>query len=69
MSYICLFKGVRSSGKVVYFTAPAPFIILTILLVRGLTLPGCLKGLRFYLEPDFTRLNDTQVHFHSLSKK
>jgi hypothetical protein len=40
MLYFSLFKGVKSSGKVVWVTALAPYIILTILLIRGLFLPG-----------------------------
>lgn len=40
MLYFSLFKGVKSSGKVVWFTATAPYAILTILLIRGLFLPG-----------------------------
>ena len=34
--YISLFKGVKSSGKVVWITATMPYVVLTILLVRWL---------------------------------
>ena len=40
MLYFSLFKGVKSSGKVVWITALAPYVILTIFLIRGLFLPG-----------------------------
>uniref|UniRef100_A0A8C5ZCZ9 Transporter n=1 Tax=Marmota marmota marmota TaxID=9994 RepID=A0A8C5ZCZ9_MARMA len=46
---------------VVYFTATFPFAMLLVLLVRGLTLPGAGEGIKFYLYPDITRLEDPQV--------
>uniref|UniRef100_A0A2K6KJ52 Transporter n=1 Tax=Rhinopithecus bieti TaxID=61621 RepID=A0A2K6KJ52_RHIBE len=59
--FFCIWKGVRSTGKVVYFTATFPFAMLLVLLVRGLTLPGAGAGIKFYLYPDITRLEDPQV--------
>ncbi|KAL7401459.1 hypothetical protein ABVT39_028367 [Epinephelus coioides] len=59
--YFCVWKGVRSTGKVVYFTAIFPYVMLVVLLIRGLTLPGALQGVVFYLLPEPSRLADPQV--------
>ncbi|XP_033755382.1 sodium- and chloride-dependent taurine transporter-like isoform X2 [Pecten maximus] len=59
--YFCVWRGVKWSGKVVYFTAVFPYVVLTCLLVRGLTLDGAVDGIIYFLIPDFNRLADVQV--------
>lgn len=44
-----------------YFTATFPFFMLLVLVVRGMTLPGAIHGIKHYLYPDPTRLADPQV--------
>lgn len=61
--FLCLCRGIRSIGKVVYFTATAPYIFFTILLIRGLTLPGAIEGIKFYLVPDFSKLANFNVGY------
>ena len=50
--FICIRKGIKSSGKVVYVTATLPYVILIVLFVRGVTLEGAGEGLKYYLTPD-----------------
>ncbi len=45
----------------VYFTAIFPYVILLILGIRGWLLEGAAEGIKFYIYPDFNRLNDLNV--------
>ena len=59
--YFCVWKGVKSSGKVVYFTACFPYVMIFCLVINGLNLPGAFTGLLFYVKPDFSKLVDSQI--------
>lgn len=58
---LCLIKGIKTSGKIAYFTSLFPYVVLIVLAGRGLSLPGAGDGLHYYLTPDWTRLSDPTV--------
>ncbi|XP_036433771.1 LOW QUALITY PROTEIN: inactive sodium-dependent neutral amino acid transporter B(0)AT3 [Colossoma macropomum] len=59
--YICFIRGIETIGKAVYVTATFPYLVLTIFLVRALTLPGATDGLVYLFTPDWQVLLNPQV--------
>ncbi|OWF43949.1 sodium- and chloride-dependent glycine transporter 2-like [Mizuhopecten yessoensis] len=65
ITFLCIVKGVRSVGKVVYVSAALPYLLLTVILIRSLTLEGSLDGIMYFIEPDFKKLGNFQVWFEA----
>ena len=52
--YAGIQKGIERASKIMM---PILFILLLILMIRGLTLEGSDKGIKFLLHPDWTKIN------------
>nr|XP_043908486.1 sodium-dependent neutral amino acid transporter B(0)AT1-like [Solea senegalensis] len=59
--YICFIRGIKSIGKAVYVTSTFPYLVLTIFLIRALTLPGATDGLSYLFSPDWEILKNPRV--------
>jgi len=51
-------KGIERWSKILM---PLLFVLLLALIIRGITLPGAIKGVRFYLSPDFSKITGESV--------
>uniref|UniRef100_W5M1P1 Transporter n=1 Tax=Lepisosteus oculatus TaxID=7918 RepID=W5M1P1_LEPOC len=54
--YLCIVRGTESTGKVVYFTATFPYLVLIIYLIRGVTLHGAINGVKYMFTPKLEQL-------------
>ncbi|CAK8673346.1 unnamed protein product [Clavelina lepadiformis] len=61
LGYFTIFKGIKLSAKIFYFTATVPIILMIIVTIRGATLEGASIGIYYYLNPDMTQLKNPEV--------
>ncbi|KFO38490.1 sodium-dependent neutral amino acid transporter B(0)AT1 [Fukomys damarensis] len=54
--YVCTIRGIETTGKAVYVTSTLPYVVLTIFLIRGLTLKGAINGIVFLFTPNIKEL-------------
>ncbi|ESO10226.1 hypothetical protein HELRODRAFT_72882 [Helobdella robusta] len=59
--YLCLFKGVQLTGKVVYFTATFPYLIILMMMGYGVTLPGSKDGILYFITPNWQKILSPKV--------
>ena len=55
-----VWKGLHSSGKIIWFSALFPYAILTILAGRAYTLEGAYDGIKFLFTPNWERLASSE---------
>ncbi|XP_028392715.1 sodium-dependent neutral amino acid transporter B(0)AT3-like [Dendronephthya gigantea] len=66
--YVCVIRGIKSSGKVVYFTATFPYVVLTAFFIRGMTLEGFDRGVKHLFTPQWDKLADPLIWMEAASQ-
>lgn len=67
--YLCVFRGVHHTSKVVYVTVLLPIVILMVLFFRAITLPGASIGIDAYIANwDFSKLKNADIWVDAVSQ-
>ncbi|KAK2587417.1 hypothetical protein KPH14_003131 [Odynerus spinipes] len=72
VSWLCIFgvlyRGVKSTGKAVYFLAIFPYIVMIALLIRSVTLEGAINGILFFVTPKWDMLWNPNVWYAAITQ-
>jgi SNF family Na+-dependent transporter len=66
--FLILAKGIKSSGKASYVLAILPYIVLSIILGKALTLPGAMNGIKQFFTPEWKKLLEPSVWFAAVTQ-
>lgn len=66
--FFALFKGVKSVGRASYVLAIFPYVVLTILLIRSLTLPGSFNGIKYMFTPQWDKILEPKVWYAAITQ-
>ncbi|KAL4617863.1 sodium-dependent neutral amino acid transporter B(0)AT2-like [Arapaima gigas] len=58
---LAMIKGIKSSGKVMYFSSIFPYVVLLCFLIRGLLLDGASEGIMYMFYPKLEIWGNVQV--------
>lgn len=59
--FFTMYRGIQSSGRVVYFTVSIPYVVLSIFLIRAVTLRGAGTGIAHMFTPKLYMLWDPLI--------
>ena len=68
MVFIILVRGIKTSGKASYFLAIFPYIVLSVLLTRALTLPGSMEGVKYFFAPQWNKIFEPKVWYAAVTQ-
>ena len=54
-------RGIDSAKNYIYILITLPYVLLTVLLIKGMTLPGFLVGWRYLFMPDWSKLWTSRI--------
>ena len=57
--YLIVWRGLRQSGYIIWFTALFPYTVMSVLLIRAVTLPGAVDGLMAYIHVRMPKMTIT----------
>lgn len=58
---LAMYKGIKSTGKVMYFSSVFPYVVLLCFLIRGVMLDGASEGIKLMFYPRLEIWKDVQV--------
>ncbi|XP_050095725.1 sodium-dependent nutrient amino acid transporter 1-like isoform X1 [Anopheles aquasalis] len=65
---LTLIKGIKSSGKVAYFLAIFPYVVMLVLLIRACTLEGAGDGMLYFIKPQWDRILEAKVWYAAVTQ-
>lgn len=66
--FIVLSRGIKSTGKAVYFLAIFPYVVMIALLIRAVTLEGAVDGILFLVTPKWDKLWQPNVWYAAITQ-
>jgi len=61
ITFLIIYEGIDTSKYSVYITVPLPYIILTVLFIKGMSLEGKSIGWAYLFKPDWSKLFTIQI--------
>lgn len=65
---VILIRGIKSSGKISYFLAIFPYVMLSLLLFNTCQLPGAIEGLKIFFTPQWDALWSAKVWYEAVTQ-
>lgn len=61
LNFLIIYEGLDTAKNAVYVIVPLPYLLITILFIKGLTLDGNTIGWEFLFKPEWSKLFTLQI--------